>query len=112
MHGSAQDFWPFVAIVGFFLAIQFKWGWRVLGFLAITAFKVVRWACIVGMVTALLTAPPTYRMLGWTPLSLIFGDKIYDRALQRGEFAPKNAKTNPSRRPALESERSTSRVAR
>ena len=42
----------------------------------------IKWLFIIGFTTAFLNMPQMYVALGWTPLSLLVGPQIYDKALK------------------------------
>ena len=112
MHRSPNDIWILGGVVGFVLSLQFRFGWKVLGYILFAAFKAIRWVIILGLLIGVLICPQMYLALGWTPMSFLLGDRIYDQALHRGGYAPHATRSAAERlqRPAVGTAESEGRL--
>jgi hypothetical protein len=93
------------AVAAVAIAFQFKIGWILAIHFARLVVWVVRWAVILGLVTGVLCSSQAYRALGWTPLSLIYGDQFYARlaAKEHAARAPRlRLSSTAPRRPILQ----------
>ena len=74
---------PELAILAIFLgcviAIMFKQTWWLLGKLLVFGLIMLKLLIIVGILFGFLNLPSMYKLLGWTPISLIAGDEVYQQ---------------------------------
>lgn len=70
-------------VVGGACALMFTSTWKMMLFLLIGFFKTAKWVIVVCLVLGVLCCPQMYKAMGWTPMSLLMGDKVYDKALAR-----------------------------
>lgn len=66
--------------------------YKVLGFLMKLIGHAIYFAILFTLIVAITCNVHTYRFLGWTPMSLIFGDGIYDAAIRDQDAKTKNVK--------------------
>lgn len=59
------------------IALMFKSTWIFLAHAFMWTVVALKWIIIGGLVFSFLNCPQVYRALGWTPLSLLVGDKLY-----------------------------------
>jgi hypothetical protein len=80
-HQSRVDLMPDGLIVllvsGFFVALMFGTTWKLLGKIAFVALMGLKFVLIVGLVFGATNCQQFYDMMGWTPVSLLFGDRMY-----------------------------------
>lgn len=73
---------PVVLILVFVTSLIFWKTWKIIGWCLIAFLHVAKWTFVACMVVAITCGGYTYRALGWTPLSLVFGNEIYDETLR------------------------------
>lgn len=87
-----------VVVACVFLALMFVGTWRAMFGAAMVAAWLLRIVFIMLLGTAILCNGYTYQALGWTPLSLMLGDQVYDQSMNiiegKPRHAPRARKTN------------------
>lgn len=66
----------------FFILMMFKSGQKLMGHLLLLLISVTKWTFVVALLFILINNVYMYQYLGWTPMSLVFGDRVYASSLK------------------------------
>lgn len=69
-----------VLVSGVCISLMFKETWMFLGRIFMWFVVALKWIIIGGLIFGLLNCPQMFKTLGWTPLSLLMGKEIYQKA--------------------------------